>query len=72
MGTVGSFEEALEGSNRDGEIFKGNELCNLVRARTIVRRTPKRTYDYPTLNRPPHRFFTYNHPFFLINPRAID
>ena len=35
-----------------------------VRARAIVRRTPKRTCDYPTLNHPPHRFFTYNHPFF--------
>jgi len=55
MGTVGSFEEALEGSNRDGEIFKGNELCNLVRARTIVRRTPKRTCDYPTIKSAPHQ-----------------
>lgn len=26
MGTVWSFEEALEGFIRNGEIFKGNEL----------------------------------------------
>jgi hypothetical protein len=36
MGIVWSFEEALEGSNRDGEIFKGNELCNLEPVEWLV------------------------------------
>jgi hypothetical protein len=36
MGTIWSFEEALGGSIRDGEIFKGNELCNLEPVEWLV------------------------------------
>jgi hypothetical protein len=41
-------------------------LLDYVRASAIARRTAKRTCDYPTLNHPLYRSFTYNHLFFLI------
>ena len=46
--------------------------ADFVRARAIVRRTPKRTCDYPTIKLTPHRSFAHKSLIFLLDLRALQ